>query len=79
MIGSRQGSSMVGFALPCAWRVVRHGTGDQELLGLQEGGKGIAYGRDHGAEDVKKLELRNPDLESAQPSWLLQSINSTRD
>lgn len=27
MTGFRQGSGMVGFALPCAWRVVRHDTG----------------------------------------------------
>lgn len=80
MIGSRQGSGMFGFTLPYAWRVVRHDTGGQGLLRLQEGGKGIVYGRDRGAEeDVKKLELRNPDLESAWLSWLLQSINSTGD
>lgn len=54
--------------------------GGQGLLGLQEGGKEIDYGRNHGAEeDVKKLGLRNPDLESARPCWLLQSINSTGD
>lgn len=27
MIGFRQGSGVVGFAQPCAWRVVRHDTG----------------------------------------------------